>query len=201
MGKKKKQGNGYGKGTFIETSLFLSKAYLNLGIKGTSPVTSHASHKILIMFLGKRSFGILKDRKGIKHGRNIRTDDNRFTLTYAELKGHGISQKSSTRGFDELLAKGFISIVDPGGAFEKHKAVYALEDTYLLWNPEQKQVFDERQRDVPRGYQVPRKNNHCGLQGGTPTQTPEGDTPHIGHGLQRGTPHNQKNRGKMNEGT
>ena len=29
----------------------LSKAYMNLGIKGTSPVTSHASHKILIMLL------------------------------------------------------------------------------------------------------------------------------------------------------
>ena len=110
-----------------------------------------------MMFLCKRSFSNLKDKKGNKHGRYIRTDDNNFTLTYAELKSHGISQKTSTRGFDELLAKGFISIVDPGGAFEKHKAVYALEETYLLWNPNQKQVFYKRERDIRRGYQKVRK--------------------------------------------
>ena len=196
---KKKKGNGYGKGTFVETSLFLSKAFLNLGVKGTSPVTSHSSHKILMMLLGKRSFGNQKDKKGNKHGSYIRTDDNEFTLTYKEIKSHGISQKSSTRGFDELLAKGFISIVDPGGSFEKHKAVYALENTYLLWNQKQQQVFETRKRDVLRGYQKAGKNNYRRPQGGTPTQTPEGDTPHIGHRPQRGTPHNLKNKEKTNE--
>ena len=196
---KKKQGNGYGKGTFIETSMFLSKAYLNLGIKGTSPVTSHASHKILMMLLGKRGFGIIKDRKGIKSGHHIRTDENKFTLTYAELESHGISQKTSTRGFDELFAKGFISSVDPGGAFEKHKAVYALEDTYLLWNPKQQQVFYKRERDVRRGYQVAGKNNYRRPQGGTLTQTPEGDTPHRGHRPQRGTPQRLNNKAKTYE--
>jgi hypothetical protein len=197
MGKKK--GNGYGKGTFIETSMFLSKAYLNLGIKGTSPVTSHASQKILIMLLGKRSFGIIKDRKGIKSGHHIRTDENKFTLTYAELESYGISQKTATRGFDELFAKGFISIVDPGGAFEKHKAVYALEDTYLLWNPKQQQVFYKRERDIRRGYQSPGKNNYRRPQGGTPTQTPEGDTPHRGHRPQGGTPQRLNNKVKTYE--
>ena len=174
---KKKKGNGYGKGTFIETSLFLSKAFLNLGVKGTSPVTSHSSHKILMLFLLKRGFGIIKDRKGIKSGHHIRTDENRFTLTYVELESHWISQKTATRGFDELLAKGFINIVDPGGAFEKHKAVYELADNYLLWNPKQKQVFKKRERDIRRGYQAAGKNNYRRPQRGTPTQTPEGDTP------------------------
>jgi len=174
---KKKKGNGYGKGTFIDTSMFLSKAYLHLGIKGTSPDTSHASHKMLLMFLGKRSFGKVRDRKGIQ-GKHLRTDENKFTLTYVELKSHGISQKSSTRGFDELLAKGFISIVDPGGAFEKHKAVYALEETYLLWDPIHKQVFYKRERDIRRGYQKAGKKQLSQTPEGDTTQTPEGDTPH-----------------------
>jgi len=89
--------------------------------------------------------------------------------------------------------------VDPGGAFEKHKAVYELVDTYLLWNPTQQQVFATRERDVLRGYQKAGKNNYRRLQRGTLTQTPEGDTPHRGHRPQRGTPHSLKNKRKIHE--
>ena len=184
---KKKKGNGYGTGTFIETSMFLSKAYLHLGKKGTSPVTSYISHTMLMMFLGKRVFEKVRDRKGIQ-GKHLQTDENKFTLTYKELESRGIKQNVASRGFKELLAKGFISIVDPGGAFEKHKAVYALEETYLLWNPIHKQVFYERERDIRRGYQgagkqvshTPEGDTHTHPRGGHPTQrthTPGGDTP------------------------
>ena len=83
--------------------------------------------------------------------KQIQSDDNKFTLTYKELERHGISRKSSNRGLDELLAKGFISIVDPGGAFEKHKAIYALEEDYLFWEAKAKPIFRKRERDVFRG--------------------------------------------------
>ena len=74
-------------------------------------------------------------------------------MTYKELEARGIKQGAATRGFDELLAKGFISIVDPGGAYDKHKAVYALEDDFRLWSHKRKQVFRKRKRDVKRGFQ------------------------------------------------
>ena len=149
MSKKKK--NGYGKGTFIETSMYLSQAFLSLGNKGTSPRVSSSSIKILLLLLGKRQFSNIRDRKGNK--KTVRSGENKFTLTYKELENRGISRGSITRGIDELLAKGFISIVDPGGAFEKHKAVYALEDTYLLWTLTSKPIFSQRGKDVHRGYQ------------------------------------------------
>lgn len=152
----KKKSNGYGKGTFIETEMFLSQAFINLGVSGSSPKTSSSSSKILMMLLGKRQYGKIK--KGNNNRKRIRTDDNKFTLTYKELESHGLKRNWIPRGIDELLAKGFISIVDPGGAFEKHKAIYALENDYLLWNTTHKQVFYTRQRDVKRGYQ--NKNGH-----------------------------------------
>jgi len=183
---KKKKSNGYGEGTFVKTTLFLSKAFLNLGVKGTSPVVSHSSHKILMMFLGKRRFSSIKVKKKVKQ---VPSDDNRFTMTYKELSTHGLSQKVSTRGFDELLAKGFIKIIDPGGSFEKHKAVYALVETYLSWDTTQQQVFYRRERDIKRGYQGNRKkqlsrtlagDTHTDAGGGHPphkTRTLAGDTP------------------------
>ena len=103
------------------------------------------------MLLGKRQFAWVKDKKGEKN--RVQKDENEFTLTYKELESRGIKQGAATRGIDELLAKGFISILDPGGSYEKHKAKYALETTYLQWNPDHKQVFYERDPDVHRGYQ------------------------------------------------
>jgi hypothetical protein len=176
MGKKKS--NGYGKGTFVDTCIILSPAYLSLGNKGTSPTVSTSSIKILMLLLGKRQFLKIKDRKGI--ARWGRADDNKFTLTYKELESKGIKQGSATRGFDELLAKGFISIVDPGGAFEKHKAVYALEEKYLLWRQGDPPI-DERKKDIYRGYQNPK---HRGTPNKKTTRV-NGGHPHA---CQRGTP-------------
>jgi hypothetical protein len=103
-----------------------------------------------MMLMGKRKFAKIPDRKGDKV--QTRSDDNRFTLTYAELEKRSISHQLAARAFDELLAKGFIEIIDPGGAFEKHKAVYGLTDEYLFWKPGDKPVR-KRQRDVRRGWQ------------------------------------------------
>ncbi len=182
MARKKKKSNGYGKGTFVDTSMILSTAFLSLGVKGSTPVVSHASPKLLMMLLAKRQYERQKDRKGIE--RRVRVDDNRFVLTYVEVESHIdkitdrpiISRKSITRGIDELLAKGFIEIVDPGGCYEQHKAVYGLTDDYLLWQPGQ--VIRTRERDIKRGYQgkQPRSKNTADVNG-----------PHP-HGRQRPSP-------------
>ncbi|MCP3933085.1 MAG: hypothetical protein GY705_28780 [Bacteroidetes bacterium] len=186
----KKKGNGYGKGTFVETKLTLSHAFIFLGIRGTSPIVSSYSKNLLMMLLGKRQFSTQKDRKS-GHKKQVRSDDNCFTLTYKELESHGIKKSSATRGFDELLAKGFISIVDQGGAYEKHKSVYALEDSYLRWNKIDKQIFFQRnKRDVPRGFQNLNSNSRINIttsQGGHPhdltrgTPPPEDTTSQEGH--------------------
>ncbi len=43
-------------------------------------------------------------------------------------------QKSITRGIDELLAKGFISIKEQGGSKKGHASIYSLSEAYLKWN-------------------------------------------------------------------
>jgi len=147
---KAKNKNGYGKGTFIDSQMFLSPAYISLGMKGTSLTVSSCSHAVLMMFLGKRKFGYFKNKKNEKV--HQRSDDNEFTLTYKELSSRGISQQRATRAFDELLAKGFISIKNLGGLFNKDKATYALEDDFIRWRPGDSSIR-ERKRDVRRGYQ------------------------------------------------
>ena len=175
------RGNGYGDGTFIEAKLFLSPAFLSLGKSGSSPVVSSVSLQVLILFLGKRKFGSRKNKKGQRVFE--RCDGNKISLTYKEMEARGISQKQFTRSIDELLAKGFISIVDPGGAYEKHKAVYALEENYRNWRPGDGPIR-QRNRDLKRGYQ--NKNN--GRRGRTPTRTSTTDTPVKDTGVNGGHP-------------
>ena len=158
---KKDKGNGYGAGTFLDSSLFLSPAYLSLGHRGTSPTVSSCSVQILTMFLGKRQFGKV-GRKGEK-GKPVRVDDNRFTLTYKELESRGISQTRATRAFDELLAKGFIEIVHQGGCYDKDKTIYGLADDYTLWRPGHPPIR-VRVRDVKRGFQKMPKGMRNTLQ-------------------------------------
>lgn len=78
------KGNGYGAGTFLDSKMSLSPAFLSLGDKGTAPVVSISSLKVLILLLMKRQYGFRK-HKGQKV--RERTDGNRFTLTYKELEG------------------------------------------------------------------------------------------------------------------
>ncbi|MDD4275164.1 MAG: hypothetical protein PHG14_15720 [Desulfobacter postgatei] len=185
---KKIEKNGYGRGTFIDSDMFLSEAFISLGCRGTSPVTSWASSAILLMFLGKRDMRKTPDKRGNKK-RLIAVNGDALSMTYAELESRGIPNKTATRGFDELLAKGFLSIVDPGGLYEKHKAVYSLSENYIRWRPGV--VFETRKRDVKRGFQnheikssqTPASPTHtdanvCVLNQ-TGTQTPASPTPGI----------------------
>lgn len=145
----KKKGNGYGKGTFVDTKLFLSSAFISLGKPGSSPVVSYCSSAMLLMLMGKRQFGTSKDRKGQRAQQ--RTDENKFHLTYKELEDRGITQTAVTRGIDELLAKGFVNISEHGGAYDKHKTKYALVDDWMDWQPGDPPIRT-RAKDIQRGY-------------------------------------------------
>ena len=147
----KKKKNGYGTGTFIDTKMFLSKAFTSLGKRGTTETTSCMSTQILICLLGKRQFDFRgKDRKGVRI--RERVDDNRFTLTYKELEKYDITQPLAVRAFDELLAKGFIEKTNQGGAFKQDKAIYALVDDWQFWQPGDDPVR-KRPKDIKRGWQ------------------------------------------------
>lgn len=129
-------GNG---GTWIEKELFTSKAFLKL--RGCSP-------QILVLFYGKRIFIKMKSNKRKKLSC---TNNNSIAFTYKEALSLGITKPTFTRAIDELLAKGFISIVHQGGAYKKDKTFYSLSEKWRLWSDGI--VFETRSRDIKRGYQ------------------------------------------------
>lgn len=129
---------GSGKGTFIERDLFESSAFLAL--RGVAP-------QMLIYFLGARIF---KKQNKRSKTRICQNEDN-LTVSYIELKKLGITQPRATRGFDELLAKGFITIKHHGGGFQKDQNVYALSNQWLLWR--KGKVIEKRPKCLKRGFQ------------------------------------------------
>ncbi len=127
-------------GTWIEREMFESRAFLSL--KGFAP-------QLLILILAKRQFET--------HGRNgkekrICTNCDKINITYTEFKNkYGITQPRLTRAKDELLSKGFIKTVYPGGAYRQDKGVFALSNNWVIWQPGM--VFEKRKREsVKRGF-------------------------------------------------
>ena len=132
-------------GTWIERELFESKAYLEL--------RGFAS-QLLTLFLAKRRFQTVgKPGKQKK----VCVNCDRICFTYVEAKKkYGITIPRLKRAFDELLAKGFISIVHQGGAFKQDKSIYGLSDKWRLWQPGM--IFETRDTsDVQRGFRKPKK--------------------------------------------
>jgi hypothetical protein len=137
-------------GTWVERELFNSEAFWNL--RGKAP-------QLLIRFLGKRKQAPQKDHKGNKKVDWVNLQS--LTMTYKELENmfydpaldehFGLTQPTITRAIDELLAKGFIEVVNPGGAYQQDKAVYALSKKWTWWKPGM--VQSRRKRDVRRGFQ------------------------------------------------
>jgi len=132
-------------GTWIERELFQSKAFINL--KGFAP-------QLLILILGKRHMK-LTGRKGKEKW--ICTNSDSISFTYIEAqKKYGVSKKRFSRAVDQLLEKGFLTIVHQGGAYKQDKSVYGLSDNWLIWYPGM--VFEKRKSsDVERGYCKPKK--------------------------------------------
>lgn len=132
-------------GTFITREIYESPAYNALG--GFAP-------QLLIHILGKRQFET-HGRKGKQ--KRVCVNCDKLNITYMEFKnGYGISQPRMTRAIDQLLEKGFITIVYPGGTFRQDKAVFALPDNWVIWQPGT--VFETRNREgVKRGFCKPKK--------------------------------------------
>ena len=126
---------GKGKGTFVERDLFESPAFISL--YGVAP-------QMLIYILGKRDF------KQTNKSR-ICVNEDQIKLSYIELGKLGITQPRATRGFNELLAKGFIKMKHHGGGCQKDQSIYGLSNQYLLWK--KGKVFSERPNVLKKGFQ------------------------------------------------
>ncbi len=135
--------NGLSKFFITNKDLVLSDAYIEL-----SAPAIHLLNNLHLKCRWKKP----KDRKASR-GLPIRTDDNRFTLTYKEAEQtYGFKSGVTARAFDKLLKVGFIKVVHPGGACNKDKATYALVDDWKKWRKGDPAVR-ERSKDCKRGYQ------------------------------------------------
>ena len=128
-------------GIFIEREMYQSKAFNSL--TGFSP-------QLLIHLLDKRFFKRRKKKYLCQNSDNIR-------LSYAELrKKYKVTQPRITRAIDQLLARGFISMVKQGGTGEGDFNIYALSEKWCLWV--KGQVWERRQiESVARGFCKPKK--------------------------------------------
>ena len=119
-------------GTWIERELFESKAYLSL--TGFAP-------QLLTLVFGKRQFQTIKLPKGKK--KRICINKDKLNISYVEYKKtYSITQPRLTRALDQLLEKGFIYIINPGGGYKQDKAIYGLSDQWCLWR--EGVVFEKR---------------------------------------------------------
>jgi hypothetical protein len=129
-------------GTWVEREMFESKAFLSL--TGFAP-------QLLILILAKRQF--------VTHGRRGRQKRvcTNLNITYTEFKNkYGITQPRMTRALDQLLEKGFLSIVYPGGTYRQDKAIYALSTSWVIW--QSGIIFEGRKREsVARGFCIPKE--------------------------------------------
>jgi len=131
-------------GTWFEREMFESKAYLSL--RGFAP-------QLLVLFLSKRQFKN-HGRKGKEKKICVNCDSLRFTFIEAKKK-FGITISRFIRAIDELLAKGFITIIHQGGGYKQDQSIYALSDKWMLWQPNI--VFETRKKEsVQRGFCKPK---------------------------------------------
>lgn len=136
------------RGTYVHADLIESPAYIAL--KGVAP-------QLLMLILGKRWFENVDGNKTCMNADNI-------PFTYIEAKKkYGITQPRFTRGIDDILAKGFITVKHRGGAYQQDKTIYALSENWRLWKP--KTVFEVRLKDnCQRGFRKPKKQSMKGYE-------------------------------------
>ena len=114
-------------GIFIPRELYQSDAFLSLGKN---------SIKVLIALLDNRKrepTGKAKDKKKVNRD-PIFFNLHELEIPYGVLeKVYKINRSSIPAAIDELLAKGFMTIGHPGGAYKHDKSIYVWSDNYLNW--------------------------------------------------------------------
>lgn len=124
-------------GIYVERELIKSKAYLSL--IGFSP-------QLLMLMLEKRVM-MKHGRKGKEKWNCVNCDS--INMTYVELDKYGINRPRITRAFDDLLAKGFITKINPGGGYKQDKAIYGISENWRIW--QEGMIFETREKQY-RGF-------------------------------------------------
>jgi len=132
-------------GFYWERKLYQSEAFLSL---------SKNSIKVVIALLdGRIRSPSGTDKKGSKTN-PVFINLNSLILPYSILeKTYKISRSKIPDALDQVLERGFITIVHHGGMFDHDKSVYAWSDKWMHWTPGT--VFFERKKErIKRGYQA-----------------------------------------------
>jgi hypothetical protein len=128
--------------------LFHSKAWISLSGKAT---------QVYALFLCKRQGTHIQGKKGRKK-EWLCTNCHELEFTYPEAKARGITKRQFTRAIDQLVRHGFISVVETGGAYQKHKSKYALIDNWRDYGTDKFKPGKPRDIDpVNRGYRKPKR--------------------------------------------
>lgn len=114
----------------------------------------NALHLLLYSFKNKRIDK--KKTKQNKKGNSIFFINNSFPLTYSGIKKNfGWHNQQIVKAIDELLAKGFIKIIEQGGSYKGKHSLYKFSDKYMEWK--KGEIVFKRKKDAHRGFQG--KNN------------------------------------------
>ena len=131
-------------GIYFERKVYRSDAYKSLG--------KNARQFVLALLDARQVNPSYKKmvKKGVRADRY--TNTNRIEMPYTTLtKVWGIPGSSIPKALDDAMARGFVDIAKHGGNGEHDKALYALKEDYINWEPDQ--VIFKRQNDVKRGFQ------------------------------------------------
>jgi len=132
-------------GTWIEREMIESKAFIAL--QGFAP-------QLLILFLAKRDIRNL-GKTGKQKRVCVNCDSLHFTYIEAKKK-YGVSKPRFTRAIEDLLRKGFITIIHQGGGYKQDKTVYGLSDSWCIWIPGTAMEVRPKSK-IKRGYCEPKK--------------------------------------------
>ena len=118
-----------------------SKAFNTLSGKG---------HVLLGYILKQLRFPKTKRNQARSQG-CLNSDD--LLIPYQILKKEPFKMANSTitKSIDELLAKGFIKVVEQGGREKGHTSIYGLSEKYLEWQPGD-EAINVRRPYVTRGF-------------------------------------------------
>lgn len=109
----------------IQIKMGMSQSWLTLNNPGYKVIT-YVLFKLIHENIGTRTKPIY-----------VCSNKNEIQILYGELTEppYNMQRKSITRGIDELLARGFIKVIEQGGSKKGHASIYGICDDYLKWKP------------------------------------------------------------------
>ena len=111
----------------LSKEMVTSKAYQKLTATGYR-ILSYALLELRWELITKRS-------KTKSRWECVNKDNIKILYKVLSKEPYCIPEKSITRGIDDLLAKGFITINRQGGMQKGHASTYGMSEKYLTWKP------------------------------------------------------------------